>query len=258
MAFGVDQVIHPCYEHSDVAIPIKDLLGPDGGLDIYPDISGKGYFDIDYRKGELVLKAKGFVGLIPISDRLAIRVEPRTPIANLMYMIWRSGGEMKSLKSYVRTYRELPGTVADPERLYVSTFISAMTGVRGAGLLKQYLHRESERETRGRLLLGQTVSRFRSHGVRHLHVFDVTDHTVNNLANRILKATAMRLLRRVRTDHASFETGAAESLRDLLKLFEPVGVGLLLPEEIARETPRIVRGYRIATGSTSRPSGSRT
>ncbi|HLL90310.1 MAG TPA: hypothetical protein VK324_13505 [Tepidisphaeraceae bacterium] len=241
MSFGADQIVYPCREYDEVALPIKNLLEPDGTLDIYPDVAAKGYFDIDYRKGELVVKARGHVGLIPISARAAIRVEPRTPIPNLLYMIWRAGVGMTGLENFVRGYRETPGTVADPERLYEATFLSALRGAGRVGLLKRYLRRDTEQEMRGRLLLGKTVSRFRSHGIRNQHVFEVYDHTVDNPENRIIKSTAARLLQRVIAERSTGSRDVARQLRDLLRLFEPVNAGAIRPEQIARDTPRLIR-----------------
>ncbi|HEY2584595.1 MAG TPA: hypothetical protein VGI81_02375 [Tepidisphaeraceae bacterium] len=239
--FKEGQIVYPCKEYEEVSLPVKNLLGTEGTLDIYPDVAGKGYFDIDYRKGELVLKARGFVGLIPISDKAAIRVEPRTPIPNLLYMIWRSGVQLSGLSKYVRGYRETPGTVADPERLYVNTFLSTMRSAGRTGLLKRYIRAETEQELRGRVLLGKTVSRFRSHGIRHKHTFEIYDHTVNNLENRILKATAQRLLQRFSGDTSKEGREISIQLRDLLRLFDPVNAGPARVDQIARETPRLIR-----------------
>jgi 5-methylcytosine-specific restriction enzyme subunit McrC len=229
-------------EYAEVALPIKELLGEDGKLDIYADVAGKGYFDIDYRRGELVLKAKGHVGLIPISDRIAIRVEPRVSIHNLLYMVWRSGAELVSLRQYVRQYRDIPGSVKDPERLYVQTFLTAMRRAGETGLLKRYIRRRTESEMRGRLLLGATVSRFRSRGIKDQHAFEVHDHTVNIAENQILKATATRLLQRMTSERSPQGVEATRELRHLLSFFGAVDPTAVTSEWVARQVPRLVRG----------------
>ena len=65
-------------------------MDAEGKLDLYPEASAKGYFDIDFAEGRLVLKSRGFVGLIPLSDRVAIHVLPRAPIGST-YSIGRLG-----------------------------------------------------------------------------------------------------------------------------------------------------------------------
>lgn len=241
MRFSGTQSIFPCKEHEDVAVPIQSLIGADGALDIYPEVSGKGYFDIDYRKGQLSLRSKGFVGLIPISDTVAIHVVPRAPIGNLLYMIWRAGDRLASIEGFVRGYQETPGAVENAEELYVATLLSALREMKSRGVLKKYCAAETN-EKRGRLLLGQTVSRFHSRGLRHRHVFEVHDLTANNAENQILKHTTERLLRHFSDDLAGENRKVANDLREIVSLFDGVDCVGITRQTVARQAARLIRG----------------
>jgi len=241
LTFSGTQTVFSCKEHSNVTVPFRLLLDENGSLDLYPEVSGKGYFDIDYRQGQLSLRAKGFVGLIPLSDNVAIHVEPRAPIGNLLYMIWRAGVGLTTLEGFVRGYQDRPGEVDDAEELYVATFIRALREMKSRGILKKYASRETQFEKRGRLLIGPTVSRFHSRGLRQNHVFQVNDLTVNNRENQILKYTVDRLLRHfVRDPNQNREV--ARDLLEIDTLFRDVDSSAINPSVVAREVVRLIRG----------------
>jgi 5-methylcytosine-specific restriction enzyme subunit McrC len=60
-----------------------DLVLRGGRLDMYPMLEGKGYFAVLIGTSAARIQAKGFIGLIPINDRLTLEVVPRVPLVNL-------------------------------------------------------------------------------------------------------------------------------------------------------------------------------
>jgi 5-methylcytosine-specific restriction enzyme subunit McrC len=242
MRYVGPQTIYPCAEYEAVEIPIERLLGPDGRLRIYPEVTAKGFFDVDYRDGRLVLKSTRYVGLIPINDHIAIHVRPRAAIGNLMRMIERSGTQVSGLSGFIRGYQEQYGAVDDPEQVYLGAFTTALARVSEAGILKRYVTRSTDREWRGRLLLGETVGRFRSRGISQRAMFEVHDLTEDNDENRILKHTAERLLRHLVVQQTNESRNAALRLKGLLRPFAAVDSGSVNSEYVARVTPSIVRG----------------
>ncbi|MBA3313889.1 MAG: hypothetical protein H0T47_11480 [Planctomycetaceae bacterium] len=234
------RTVYPCVEYDDIAVPIRDIVRPDGSVDVYPEVSGSGYFDIDYRRGMLVLRSKGFVGLIPISDRIAIRVRPRASIRSLLYMMERMGRRLDGETGRLREYQISETEVTDPEFLYGHVFVATLRKVAERGLRKQYVRSETERSLRGRPLIHRTVGRFRAKGIRHQHVFEVHDLTADNRANRILKATAERLLRSLLGGARPEDAAAARAIRELLPRFAMVNGNAILPGQIAREVPRLI------------------
>ena len=146
--------VYACEEHGEVDVSIGELL-TNGALDIYEEIANRGFFDINHRRGRLILRATKFVGLIPLSDRVAIHVRPKVPIANLAYMICRAGMAPDALKNVMRTYATADKNVDAPEVLYRDAFLRALGALEKQGLLKQYV-REINEET-GRVSAGFTV-----------------------------------------------------------------------------------------------------
>lgn len=241
MRFIGTQTIYPCEEHGEVSVPLRDLV-KNGELDIYPEIAGKGYFDIDYRRGTLVLRSTRYVGLIPISDRIAIHVRPKVPIANLLWMVWRTGLPLKTLDNLVRGYETRPGQIDTPETLYLEVFVSALAKLERHGPLRRYRARELDSERRGRISMAKSVSRHYSHGVRYRHAFVVTDLTVDNLENRILKHTSRRLLRHLSLDLSSAARETVGRIRRQLDLLANVDDKEVTSELIARAVPGLLRG----------------
>ena len=143
------QTVHVCKEYEPLTVPMREIMDADGRLDLYPEVNAKGYFDIDYSEGRLVLKSRGYVGLIPLSDRVAIHVLPRTPIGNLLYMVWRAGLNLSGLETFVRGYQEEWNTLENPEALYFDTFLRTMREARRLGVLRKYRESETDREMRG-------------------------------------------------------------------------------------------------------------
>lgn len=237
-----DQTIIPCKEHETLQLSVRELLDKDGNLSIYPDVLGKGYFDIDFRGGRLVLRSTRYIGLIPISDRIAIHVEPKVPIGNLFNMISRAGVQVSALPGFVRGYAESRDPAVSPEDFYLDTFISALRPTRTAGPLKQYTSYETSKELRGRLLAASTISRYRSRGICNVHSFEVHNQTLDNVANRIIKHTAERLLKHITARPYGNKRDIAREIARLLDAFSSVNSALVNPSIVARNTINVIRG----------------
>jgi 5-methylcytosine-specific restriction enzyme subunit McrC len=241
LRFAGVQKVYACKEHEPLAIPLRDLLTESGNLDMYPEIAGRGYFDIAVRQGSLLLRATRFVGLIPISDRIAVHVSPKAPIANLIYMVWRAGKELDGLSDFIRGYQEEPGAITTPEELYVKSFISALHTLRRLGPMKRYQRRETDTELKGRLMVMPSVSRFTARGYRHRHVFEVFDHSTDIAENRILKHTAERLLRHFIAQPAGDNSAVATELKSVLTLLPGVDANAVDAVTVARRVPGLMR-----------------
>lgn len=237
---SASQTVYPCEEHGEVDVPLSALL-KDGELDLYPEVASKGYFDIDYRRGSLVLKANRYVGFIPISDRVAIHVRPKAPISNLLRMVWRAGSPLRSIEGFIRGYQDKPGEIDSPEELYLSAFLAAMRGARKAGVLKRYLPQTTE-ERRGRLMLARTIASNYSKGYRHKQAFETFAFTVDVPENRILKHTLLRLLRHLNADPVGQNLELARQVKDLLAPFSTVEEMKVTPDMVARTAPALIRG----------------
>ena len=183
----------PCQEHDEVAIPVKDLLRSDGSLDIYEDVASRGFFDIDFKQGSLVVKATRFVGFIPLNDRIAIHVTPRAPISNLLRMVARCGAKVQGLQDFIRGYELSSANATDVEDVYAESFLSALTTMRTVGPIRRYCSYQSDRTLRGRILISPSLARGYAQGLNVRPLFEVNEYTADIEENQLLKTTARRL-----------------------------------------------------------------
>jgi len=237
---STSRTLYSCAEYEDVAVPIEDLVDGDA-VTVYPEVSDRGYFDIDYRGSKLVLRSKGFIGYIPLSDKIAIHVRPRTPISNIMHMIWKAGYRLQQVDRYLRGYRIDNTRLSEPEAVYVDAFMSALRNASKAGLLKRYVTRETDAAKRGRLLVSETVRKHRSKGFRHRHTFAVTELTVDNPENRIVKHTSSRIMAYLNASPSSKDQAVANKMAILLDRFAGVHDTEVDSFEVARSARRLLR-----------------
>ena len=74
-------IVYRVREYDPVDVPLSDLLNAKGRLRLNPDVESKGYFTVQLTKGAVRLQARGYVGLIPLNDRVVIDVKPRVESA---------------------------------------------------------------------------------------------------------------------------------------------------------------------------------
>ena len=73
-----EATVYKVSEHDAVEVPLADLVGEGGsGLALDPTIVGRNYFDIQLRGSSLLVQARGYVGRIPLNERVALEVVPR-------------------------------------------------------------------------------------------------------------------------------------------------------------------------------------
>lgn len=233
--------IIPCLEHEEVQVSIRDLMRSDGTLDLYEDVAHRGYFDIDFKKGSLVVKATRYVGIIPLSDRIAIHVTPRAPIANLLWMVARCGARVQGLQHFLRGYSLASKESLDVEDVYAESFLSALSTLKAVGPMKRYRSYQSDRVLRGRLLLSTSIARGYAQGLNVRPTFEVSDHTIDIEENQVLKVTAKRL-----KDHFVMRGGdrnraLAFRFRELEKLLGGVSDVVEADSSILRRIPIMLR-----------------
>lgn len=187
-----DEIID-CEEFSEVPIRSSALIR-NGELNLDPRIHGKGYLNVALRGGEFVFRADRYVGLIPVTPGLAIRVRPRASISNLSHMVARSAVAPIAIPAYSRGYLPRFEAAADLEHVYTKSLIAGVERVATRGLLKTYVVDESPPPWRGRLLASETVRKHFSRGVRYRHEFEHRTLSVAGVENIALRE-AMLLLR---------------------------------------------------------------
>lgn len=180
-------IVYRAREYDPVEVPLSDLLNPKGRLRLNPDVESKGYFTIQLTKGVVRLQARGYVGLIPLNDRVVIDVRPRVPVGNLGHLL-RVSGYVPSSLGAERPYATDSTWNESLLDLLAGWLVARVDVIASEGLLRLYEQREETTSfPRGRVLADVTLTRLRSRGIRHQAVSSWFARTADNPANRCLK-----------------------------------------------------------------------
>lgn len=176
-------------EQGFLEVPLSKLSSA-GRLDLYPEVLGSDYFRLSLRQGYLALQAGGYVGLIPINDRVAIDVRPRVPIGNLDRLLQVTAYRPAALppELVTRPYgTRLPSLPSLLDAL-TSALINALMPVEQDGLYRTY-HQVVENTSfpRGRLLATETIRRNVARGLAHRATVTWFSQIIDNAPNRCLK-----------------------------------------------------------------------
>jgi len=189
-------VLYECEQYAPVKIPLAEVLSENGELDLNPDIDGSDYFQVDLSKRKLVLRARGHIGLIPVNDRVVVRVRPRVPIGNLTRIV-NLAGYPPTILTALRDYGTTPGWNDALLDVYSEQLLRHADGITQAGLMREYVRRESDSSfPRGRVLVGRTVLHHRTRGIRHVASTSWFERTMDVPVNQCLKYAIWLLARR--------------------------------------------------------------
>ncbi|CAL9295599.1 McrC family protein [Streptomyces sp. SudanB182_2057] len=182
----------PCSEQGQIDLPLSELIDGAGTLLLNPEISKKDFLTVTLRGGKLRLQARGFIGLIPLNERLAIFVEPRVPVSNLTRMAEISGSNRLPLP-VIRAYETGEAKEGVLRDLYAAALVHHVERVVERGLLREYRRVEEESSfPAGGLLVNQTV-RMQARGVKHRVWSSRYERTADNAVNRCLKYALWRV-----------------------------------------------------------------
>lgn len=182
-----------CEEFSEVNLRLAALMR-NGELLVDPRIATKGYLTASFKSGQVLLRTTKFVGLIPLTPDISIRVKPRASISNLSLMLARSQKAPTAISGFTRGYTSGFVRSDNVEKLFGLSLIQQGVAIAARGLIKRYERPETKVPWRGRFMASETVRRHASKGIRFRHEFDqsvLTDRTLDNFAiNEALKLIA--------------------------------------------------------------------
>jgi 5-methylcytosine-specific restriction enzyme subunit McrC len=181
--------IFPCVERQSVEVPLNDLLTATGKFEIWPIVASKGYFDIDYRGGQLVFKAGKFVGLIPINDRVVIDVKPKVSVADLLHIVDVAEEEVSFLGFFIRPYKEQKGVEDSLLGLMVRTLLKQLHQVENEGVYKTYVRVQESGTFKPRINFSRTMQREWCRGNFSRTSNEVFHFTRDHALNRLIKFT---------------------------------------------------------------------
>ncbi|WP_076070430.1 5-methylcytosine restriction system specificity protein McrC [Sphingomonas montana] len=249
-------------EHTDVPLP-AGVLRSDGSLDLYDDVKALVEIKYDRRRGGLTIRSNGWIGHIPLNDRVTLAVSTKVPVANLERIIDRATfppHAFKTLTAYRRRYAETTERPASLMDLLADSFIAALRAIRDEGLLKTYMEREHVGTSpSGRVDPIRSLIRTRTAGTPIAVSFRY-ERTFDCASNRLLSLALDRLIHRYHdaTAKASSRAASLAELRDWLPRvgrptrldFSPEGIGrqiVWLPPHHGDYGPALtLAGYLVA------------
>ncbi|MGS1012301.1 5-methylcytosine restriction system specificity protein McrC [Rhodanobacter sp. UC4450_H17] len=176
-----------CEEFGDLSIRVSALL-KDGELRLDERITTRGYLSATLKGGQITLRTTKYVGTIPLTADLSVRVKPRATISNLSYMLVRSGVIPTAISSFSRGYLPRFTTVANVERVFGRSLVDGAKLIAKRGFMKEYIRPLNPSPWRGRLLASDTIRRHASKGVRYRHEFDLSILSPSIIENIALKS----------------------------------------------------------------------
>jgi len=179
--------VYTVKEYEEVAVPLSDLI-VNGELQVYDPVEEGDFFKIYRKKGRLVFQAGGYIGLIPINDRIVLDVRPRVPLKNLERMLRIAEDTPLELGDYFRYYDTFEEPLPSMLDVFAQALITAIGDIENNGLYREYIHREDNTSfPRGRLRLGETMQRHEARGIKHRVTTSWFEPTTDNAVNRCLK-----------------------------------------------------------------------
>ena len=180
-----------CREFEELSVRVSALL-EDGELRLDERITTKGYLSAAMKDGQISLRATKYVGTIPLTAGISVRVKPRATIANLSYMLVRSGVIPTAISGFSRGYLPRFTATDNVEKIYGRSLVNGAKLIAKRGFMKEYMHPQNPPLWRGRLLASDTVRRHASKGVRYRHEFDHSTLSSSTIENIALKAALSR------------------------------------------------------------------
>lgn len=198
-------------EHEPIAVPATLILNNDR-LDLFSNLGGEKLFRIKLRAEMLEIQPTGYIGFIPLNNRVAIEVEPRMPIANVEHLLARSEQTPALTLPYLRSFSEAPVQVTPFAQLLAARYAALLHELRVEGVYKTYNTRQHVGPNpSGRIQPLATA--LRSRFVRRaIAVYERFDRTADNAPNRLIVAAGRKLLR-----STLFAGGSETKLRNFIE-----------------------------------------
>lgn len=183
-----DATVIECREYDYIDIDPALWLNEGHATILNSEIDGRDILRASFSRGKIRLQATSFVGVIPVNERVIVRVKPRVPLGSLTRMVVETGHDVLPLSSF----RDYAGHgIADNWIMdrYADALLEYVDTVIDQGLLRGYTRIEDQGHfPRGQVGFGATINRFAAKGVPNKVVFSWYERTVDVPVNRCVKA----------------------------------------------------------------------
>lgn len=186
--------VYEATERSPLAIPVKEVMNAQGEFEFVPGVKDKGYFDIDYRKNELVLIAGKYIGQVPLTDGVTIHVTPKVALNNLARIIGVANQPLRCLDFFRRKYRLEGDASASLQEAIARSLIASLRELDAEGVYRQYMPRkETLGGLRGRISIADFVARNLPRGQVASLPCEYFLLTADTVLNRVIKRAIYEL-----------------------------------------------------------------
>lgn len=177
----------PAVEQKEISLPGEVFLS-DGKLNLYPEILVKDIVRVYLKKKKLKLQAGNYIGVIPLNDDVAVKIQPKVPIANVDRMIRLANGVPHSIPGWVSDYAPGDPLSFDLIKYLIDFMVSAVDAIKAEGLYKKdCLFHKSSPYPKGRLNISDTIKTLWVRGEREKVCSSWVDRSVDNPVNRCMK-----------------------------------------------------------------------
>lgn len=206
-------------ERSSIAIPLSDLMGDDGQLNLRADLVGRGLVEVKQSRFNLKLQINGLVGRLPLNSRIALDIGPKFPVSNLNRMVYASNEQLENPFGTERPYEDALSEDYLPVPL-VRSFTGTLKNLVNGGLLKRYRRHQFDGPPKSRVNFNKTQQKYWSKLRPTMAVVEHYEFGHDNLPNQCLRFAAEKALAISKSNfHLSECIGdLAASLRQLSKV----------------------------------------
>lgn len=170
-----------------------DELMRDGRLDIAEGFGSERYLTVRLRTDGIELQPRGYVGFIPLNDRVSLYVRPRVEIGNLDRVLRLSGQAPTALLNVLRDYRRSGELFPTLVRFYADGLKHVIDQITTFGFMREYERREEiTSQPRGRILIGPTIAQA-ARGNEHRAAVSWHARSIDIPVNRCLLYAVHRL-----------------------------------------------------------------
>lgn len=180
-------------ERSSVEIPLAEILGSDGQLNLRSDLIGRGLVEVKQSKRNLRLQVNGLVGRLPLNSQVGLDISPKFPIINLNRMVYTSKVQFSNLFQMERPYEDLDADEYLPVPL-IRSYAQSLKNAIDSGLLKKYRRAEFEGSPRPRVNFNKTQQKYWAKLRPTTAVMERFEFDQDNLPNQFLKLAATKSL----------------------------------------------------------------
>jgi len=151
---------------------------------------------LDISPSGIRIKAKNYVGILPLSEKIIVTVEPKAPIEDFLYLLYKAQGRkvsIKELKEIVRVGRKFKREYPNIFHFLIYILLVELEKIRSFGFLKESKFYTQDKVIKGKVLVKETIKSWLK-GNKSKVVCGIFELSKNNPENKAIKFTLRRLL----------------------------------------------------------------